>query len=127
KRAMTSRPRESCRSQPWFWSLRARRQFDKKMIAEQRFHSSNHRASMFFKHVFVLRVSDGQRALGSRANHELKAQLSRCGGEEGNCAIGIFATGDFAFPLAKIKDRGSARGADGDLAKRRICVVFGEL
>ena len=32
----------------------------------------NHRESTFFKHVFVLRVSDGQRSLGSRANHELK-------------------------------------------------------
>ncbi len=70
--------------------------------------SLNHRDSTFFKHVFVLRVSDGQRSPGSRANHELKAQLTRYGGDEGDCAIGIFATGDFAFPLAKTKDRGSA-------------------
>jgi hypothetical protein len=29
-------------------------------------------------------------------------------GDEGNCAIGVFAAGYLAFPLAKIKDRRSA-------------------
>jgi hypothetical protein len=52
----------------------------------------------------VLRVSDGQRSPGSRANHELKAQLTRYGGDEGNCAIGFLrlATSLFHSPKSKI-------------------------
>jgi hypothetical protein len=64
----------------------------------------NHRDSTLFKHVFVLRVSDGQRSPGFGADHELNTQLTRYSGDEGNCAIGILAAGDLAFPLAEIKE-----------------------
>jgi hypothetical protein len=76
----------------------------------------NYSDSTFFKHVFVLRVSDGQRSPGSRADHELKTQLTRYSGDEGNCAIGILAAGDLAFPLAEIKDCRSSGRADRDFS-----------
>ncbi len=75
----------------------------------------------------MLRVSDGQRSPGSRADHKLKTQLTRYSGNEGNCAIGILAAGDLAFLLSKIKDCGNSGHADGDLPERCIRVVFGEL
>src|SRR6266496_1057884 len=47
--------------------------------------------STFFEHVFVLRVSDGQRLLGSRTHRKFKTGDAWCNGDEGKCAIGVFA------------------------------------
>lgn len=60
--------------------------------------------STFFKYVFVLRVSDGHRPLSSGANDKFEPYDTGRSGDEGNCAIRIFARADFAFPFAKIKD-----------------------
>jgi hypothetical protein len=66
------------------------------------------RSSTFFKDVFVLGISDGQRSPGPGTDHKLKAHGTWRSGDEGNCAVGVFASGYLGFPLAQIKDRRSA-------------------
>jgi hypothetical protein len=64
--------------------------------------------SALVKDVFVLGIADGQDSLGSGGAHDkLKAHLTRYDGDEGNCAIGILASGNLAFRVAEIENRRS--------------------
>src|SRR5215472_1164327 len=82
---------------------------------------------LFFEHVFVLRVSNGQSSLRSRADYKLKADRPRYNGDEGNGSIRILARADFAFPFPKIKDRRRSGLAHGNVPEGRICVMPREL
>src|SRR5215472_11133030 len=82
---------------------------------------------LFFEHVFVLRVSNGQSSLRSGADYKLKADRPRYNGDERNGSIRILARADFAFPFPKIKDRRRVGLAHGNVPEGRIRVMSRKL